>query len=1284
MHNGNDQKSALARFYEERFRSDPYALVDFFDHDIAAAAADVGVKWSGLQRDITWDGNKTRPKGAASVTDKAHRGKVMAWASIKRADEFEYPFVNFTNNNPAFGKSSWSGFTALLELYREQGGTVANKKHDEWLKKQESERTKREAARKAAEEKARKAEALVQGERLAYESAWHCGGRHVYQYEAGGKIRDGFVELIGGEDGQAPYLVAKGISAVASRFQMKRMRDGHGYFTAVPLYNIDGLFLGVQRLYADKKMQGTGVKMDGAHCIIGDLEGADLVYASEGFATGASVWLAEQEAGNSVAVIVTFNVDNLKKVVAAYAKRMPELQIRNAVDNDQWKPDKGNAGVLAAFELARDCNSPALVPQFEALGAEAIAKFKADRKGPTDWNDYHLAFGLKATAKALRARSTVLKPYKDWFAYNLQRLQYSGVTAEKAARQAINAGMLLVPIKYSGEAVLKLVMDHLPDGPKVDRPKLRSFCQWLAKQKITKAAELRSFSPATLAKSNVQHLRIEGIRQAHGNVEIPAHLVHLIESIEGCIILRAPMGSGKTEKVIAPLIRDAAKGAYVAHRVSLLDDAAARLNRVTDSQGKPVRNRDGSYKTDGLVHHYKHVVATWMRDVSHLACCVNSITAPKFYNADERSWFTTVDTLCIDEAGQVISHMASGPVEGRVRVFDAMLDAVRDAKRVLLCDADANDNVVEFCELARPGEKITIIEVTGAADHIRVDHSDDETVWQVALDWISAGKRVLMANDSVESCKKLAAVIEDRQNEGEIAPVRLLLVHQGNKGEPEVAAFLRDPDGEAVKYDVLIYSPAISSGVSMTFGGAAHFDHHVGLFSGQTVSPSDAIQMLRRDRTARHYLVGLGHASAQRQTDSEALYRGMLQADEQTFGFEEVEGEVRFVRKKTAFDIAYLASITSENRARNDFANNFLLMLISEGYQVHRANLDDPERTKESRANREIGGALVFEKRMTLINSVETPDEETFARLNRQEVRSERESAQVDRFHMASQLGVTEPTIDDVAFYDDRGISRVVAMELLQSSEEQAKAYDQAQRKARVVLTQHRYKTSARAFLVKTFETLGLDRFTGDGEFTAQQCREVLAGIRADQVSLDLYNALKVGRLLPSLTAKACATTVVKSILERLGVSVAKRKTNGRNVFEIDADTWQFIVGYVERRKAIGVHSLATHDTATPYEPKTLEAPADAAAAPQVAPVGDRDTLQGDVRDLEEKYPLSLAEKIYAVAVRCSKPLGIPLAQVVGAFRRDIVESWVRPGADEWRIGFELESAARVMKKAGL
>ncbi|WP_162984422.1 hypothetical protein, partial [Pseudomonas aeruginosa] len=80
------------------------------------------------------------------------------------------------------------------------------------------------------------------------------------------------------------------------------------------------------------------------------------------------------------------------------------------------------------------------------------------------------------------------------------------------------------------------------------RFKIRSRAHWLAKQKLQQARQLRGFSSAALAKPNVQHLSIEGVRAAHGGIELPAHMAVLVESLEGVIIVRAPMGSGKTEK----------------------------------------------------------------------------------------------------------------------------------------------------------------------------------------------------------------------------------------------------------------------------------------------------------------------------------------------------------------------------------------------------------------------------------------------------------------------------------------------------------------------------------------------------------------------------------------------------------------------------------------------------------------------------------------------------------------------------------------------------------------
>lgn len=1313
------QKKGLGGFYQERFNADPYALVDYFYDQVSDAAAEAYVDWASICNAIHYNGDalKKYSKVKIKATETKYNGKVMAWGDIRSARgtatlaAFDYPTLTFSNN--AASSSTWSGLAALAELYEREGGKISDSRHEEWKQQQEQRRAEREARKLEAERLSREAAAIVHGERMAYERAWLTGERSEFQYQKKNstKVFNDAVEVLGEEDGTAPYFVAKQISDIVSRFKMLRMCDRHGAFTAVPMHDIDGNFVGLQRLYPEGKFQGTGVNMNGAHCVFGNLETAKRRYSVEGFATGASVYLAEIEAGkgDDVAVVVTFNVDNLGKVLRAYAKRFPAWRFQNAADNDQWKTT-GNAGLLAALEIHRDLKHPAIVPNFAAqpelfgcsaqqiaelrsqnrapvvgFSGEEMAAFKAASKGPTDWNDYHVAFGLKATAKALRARENVFHAEKDWFPYCLQRLGYSGsLHGEKQALAAVAAGMMLSPIKYSYDQVVAAIFNALPssiDG--TARFKIRSRAHWLAKQKLQAARQLRGFSLAALAKPNVQHLSIEGVRAAHGGIELPGHMAALIESLEGIIIVRAPMGSGKTEKLIAPLMKASSKAAYIAHRISLLDDAAERLDREVDENGKPVLDMAGKPKRAGIVQHYKQLYGHQVAATSHMVCCVNSLTKPMFYNAEERSWFTTLETLCIDEASQVLRHTTTGPVEGRVKVMDALIDAVGAATRVLLCDADANDGLIEFCELARPGETITILEVGGTAEHIRVDHADDESVWQLAINQVQAGKRVLVANDSAESAKKMAALIEDMVKAGEIKPVRMLLVHADSKADQDVEAFLTNPNAEATKYDVLIYSPAISSGVSMT---TAHFDSHFGLFSGNTVGPSDAVQMLRRDRTARHYIIGIGHTSAQRETDREAIWRGHMKADEVACEFEETSDEIILRRHKTAFDHLYLGAVTSENSARNNFANNLLLMLYAEGYNVQRLDIagmgyDQDELTKASRSNRKAAGAMVFDKRMDLIDSVATPDEAQYLKLNRQEVRSEAESAELDRYHIEHQLGVDEITADDVAFYDDRGIAKVVALELLQADEEQARAYDKAQRKARVTLTLHRWKSPARALLGRVFEILGVDRLTGEGEFGSDQCRQVVEYLTSSQDQVELYNTLKLGRYIPSTSARLCATTVVKSIFERLGMALKKRKTNGGHLFAINPDNWQFVMAYVERRASKNVHSLTTHEHDAAHQPKLAPDAPEQAQAPQGAADSVRDSLQCDGVSDSEKYPLSTREKIFAVASRFAPPLGISLARLIGALTPEVAHSMAKPGAEQDRgLGFTLAYAAKLLR----
>ncbi|MEK1831385.1 hypothetical protein AAAC51_27855 [Priestia megaterium] len=75
-----------------------------------------------------------------------------------------------------------------------------------------------------------------------------------------------------------------------------------------------------------------------------------------------------------------------------------------------------------------------------------------------------------------------------------------------------------------------------------------------------------------------------------------------------------------------------------------------------------------------------------------------------------------------------------------------------------------------------------------------------------------------------------------------------------------VEEFTNKPKKMVKKYDGLIYSPSISSGVSIE---QKHFDRHFGMFCGEVV-PSDAIQMLRRDRTAKEFIIGFDKVRARR------------------------------------------------------------------------------------------------------------------------------------------------------------------------------------------------------------------------------------------------------------------------------------------------------------------------------------------------------------------------------------------------------------------------------------
>lgn len=188
-----------------------------------------------------------------------------------------------------------------------------------------------------------------------------------------------------------PYLEAKEVDAYGIKMDQNGNliipgRDKNGKLQTIQTINSEG-----------GKFFEPGCPKAGAMHVIGsddensrpesirDIK-APKIYISEGYATGASIYLATK-----TPVVMAFDANNLKAVAMAVREIHPEANIILCADNDH-KNDK-NVGLEKAQEAA------------QAVGGEVISpEFTNDEKahGLTDFNDLHRARGLGAVRDAFQ------------------------------------------------------------------------------------------------------------------------------------------------------------------------------------------------------------------------------------------------------------------------------------------------------------------------------------------------------------------------------------------------------------------------------------------------------------------------------------------------------------------------------------------------------------------------------------------------------------------------------------------------------------------------------------------------------------------------------------------------------------------------------------------------------------------------------------------------------------------------------------------------------------------
>ena len=525
---------------------------------------------------------------------------------------------------------------------------------------------------------------------------------------------------------------------------------------------------------------------------------------------------------------------------------------------------------------------------------------------------------------------------------------------------------------------------------------------------------------------------------------------------KGVVLFRAWKGIGKTIAIAAPYIEAAKNKGFtlaMCHRMSLTAEMCEKLELT----------------------HYKEKFLSMM-DVLGLGTCVPSITKEKFQH-----FIDNVEYVFIDEIAQVLTFLRSKKcssgqgksLKTNADVYQKLKNIVKNAKCVLGVDAELNDMVIDFLERCRPdNEAFTIYDINEKykketpknfqkanlypANKCNVNYvagkNSLSTGYGDILSKVRSEQNIWIALESCERTTSLEKQILDHKPD-----TKILVINSKTKNNKDVLAFQKNADKESLKYQVIIHSPVISSGISVLHKNKPqpHFNHTYFIGGGFTLTPTDASQMLARVRYVKNYTVILiPNNTKPAVRDSRSIIIGKEQAaffemvesnyndfDEKdkaysTF-FKHIENKNSNAVKKivsqnvlekdeesrentpllfsSEFDHFCAEIEESESIAKADFSAGLLWLLKEEGHTI-KPIVDEFENIE--REIKEAKEQAKDELNQHLINAPKIDHVE----YNKLKINSERtwlETCKYLKYYIIDTMNLKELTLDDLELWDD-------------------------------------------------------------------------------------------------------------------------------------------------------------------------------------------------------------------------------------------------------------------------
>ena len=393
------------------------------------------------------------------------------------------------------------------------------------------------------------------------------------------------------------------------------------------------------------------------------------------------------------------------------------------------------------------------------------------------------------------------------------------------------------------------------------------------------------------------HQFTDGIKHTYNSRYLP----HDVFQREGVHLVRSAIGTGKTA-IVEHLVKQNPKQSilFTTHLISLVESAASRLGLTSynecDNFDLQIENR--------------------------LAICLNSLGKLTAEGA-----LRHYDVVIIDEIEQVLARLTSH-IEQKPLVFSVLQHVMSNAKTLICLDAHLSQATVQMVQRFCPGIPVTVhfnrFE-PGSAREIAF-HDSPESVQMAAMQALEQKQKVYLAfNSKKEAFKTYSALnMAFPEKKG-------LYISSDNAGDAENQAFFNNVNEVSKRYDYLVCTPSVSTGVSIDNG---HFDFVGGVFNAQVNTANDCMQALGRIRNHTTLHVFCDKRQAFKSLNPEVIASKWLKTHQHDIGLMNLDKEGQRIILNPDYEQLTLLVTQARHASFNDFYQQFALLALHDGMKL--------------------------------------------------------------------------------------------------------------------------------------------------------------------------------------------------------------------------------------------------------------------------------------------------------------------------------------------------------------